>query len=112
MTAKERVAVADISLYTLEGTKIMPKIKNVLEYCQASNTIRQMPQNYMIAVQDEHGRWTCDADLASDKALAVKVFLALFEYDVRYGDGENLLKAVEHITALETSTFITVMKGK
>ena len=68
------------------------KRKNELAYCSYSNTIRQMPQNYMIAVRNENGMWLCDTDPASDKMLAVKVFLALFMHSVRYGSGENLLR--------------------
>ncbi len=72
--------------------------ENTLEFCSYSNTIRQMPQNYMIAYKADgsYQHWKCDADIACDKKLAVKVFLALFDFYVRYGSGENLIKVVEN----------------
>jgi hypothetical protein len=59
----------------------------------STKTIRQMPQNYLIA-HNESGRWICDPDLAADKKLCAKIFLALFEFKNKYGTGENLLTSI------------------
>jgi hypothetical protein len=64
-----------------------------LVFQEGSQTIRQMPENYLIAHR-EFGRWICDPDLAADKELATRVFLALFDFDTHYGDGLNLLAKV------------------
>lgn len=68
-------------------------MENVLIYQQNSDTIRQMPQNYLIAHR-ENGRWICDPDLAADKELSNRVFNALFEFENKYGTGLNLLSKV------------------
>ena len=65
-----------------------------LIYQQYSKTIRQVPANYLIAYQRD-GRWICDPDPAADKTLCTKLFLSLFEYDNRYGTGENLIKYIQ-----------------
>ena len=69
------------------------KIKRFLEYCEYSDTIRQMPENYCIAVR-RYGRWYMVPDIACNQRLAVKVFKALFDFDTLYGSAENLLKVV------------------
>jgi hypothetical protein len=63
-----------------------------LVYEVSSETIRQMPQNYLIAHWDVgQRRWLCDPDIAADKELATRVFLALFDFETRYNrDGLNL----------------------
>lgn len=65
-------------------------MENTLVFEKETQTIRQMPQNYLIAHQD-HGRWVCEPDLAADKNLVLRVFCALFSFDEKYGDGPNLL---------------------
>jgi len=71
-------------------------MKLTLIYCEYSGTIRQMPQNYMIAYQANAGTnyayWVCTPDIAADVELSVKVFKALFDFDIRHGSAENLLK--------------------
>ena len=72
-------------------------MKPVLVYCVKSQTIRQMPENYLIALRvGEKGyqRWVVDCDIAADKELATRVFQALFDYNTRYGEGLNLLSKV------------------
>jgi len=63
---------------------------NHLVYCKGSNTVRQMPQNYCVAVRHPHQSWKLDFDMAADRGLVVKVVDALFLFDNRYGTGENL----------------------
>ena len=68
-------------------------MKPILSYCSYSNTIRQLPQNYLIASQTVNG-WVCNPDLAADKNLATRVFLELFNYESKYGSGIELLSKV------------------
>ena len=75
-------------------------MENILIYQKGSETIRQMPQSYLIAYKN-HGNqvgqpehWICEPDISADKKLATRVFLALFDYDTKYGDGLNLLSKV------------------
>lgn len=68
-------------------------MENTLVYNEGSETIRQAPQNYLIA-HNVKGHWICEPDLAADKELATRVFIALFEYDAKYGSGLNLLAMV------------------
>lgn len=68
-------------------------MENILIYDEGSETIRQMPQNYLIAHKVK-GHWVCEPDLAADKELATRVFIALFDFDVKYGTGLNLLSMV------------------
>ena len=68
-------------------------MENTLIYNECSETIRQMPQNYLIAYRS-CSRWIVDCDISADKDLATRVFNAVFDYDTRYGDGLNLLSKV------------------
>ena len=62
-------------------------------YAEGSETIRQMPENYLLAHRRD-GRWLCEPDLAADRKLAVKVFKAILSYEVKYGNGEVVLAAI------------------
>ena len=69
----------------------------VIIHQEGSNTIRQMPQNYLIAYRTELGQsdhWNMDADLAADPYIVQKVCLALLDFETKYGTGENLIKAI------------------
>ncbi len=68
-------------------------MKPILSYEQGSETIRQLPQNYLIA-HKQNNRWICEPDLAADKKLANRVFNALFEFEAKYGSGLYLLSKV------------------
>jgi hypothetical protein len=74
-------------------------MKPILSFERSSNTIRQLPENYLIAHWlGDHplwGRWICDPDPACDRDLAVKVFLELFNFDSAYEkDGLVLLSKI------------------
>jgi len=87
-------------------------MENILVYEQGTDTIRQMPQNYLIAYRvGEKGyqRWVCDPDIAADKELATRVYLALFDFDTRYGDGLHLLSKVTPNSEGIHKDFIAVM---
>jgi hypothetical protein len=68
------------------------KKKQTLFYSKGSETIRQAPENYLIAKKDQN-RWVTDPDLACNQKFATKIFKALFIFDNVYGSGENLLKS-------------------
>ena len=55
-------------------------MKNEIVYCSYSETIRQMPQNYMIASKKntewgEQSSWYIDPDLAADPKIVCAVTL-------------------------------------
>jgi hypothetical protein len=67
-----------------------------LTYQEGSETIRQMPENYLIA-KKHLNRWITDPDMACNKTLATKVFLALFDFDTAYGTGKKVLETANKI---------------
>jgi hypothetical protein len=68
-------------------------MKPILCFCTYSNTIRQLPQNYLIAENSVNG-WVCNPDLAANKELSTRVFLELFNHDSKYSNGLTLLSKV------------------
>jgi len=67
----------------------------ILGYNVKTDTIRQMPENYLIAYRDGGGYWICNPDIAADKELATRVFLALFDFDTKWrSTGLELLAKV------------------
>lgn len=64
-----------------------------LVFNEYSETLRQMPENYLIAHADDfkYKRWVCEPDLAADKAICLKVFMALLEYENKYQKDGNVL---------------------
>ena len=67
-----------------------------LIFQKSSGTIRQMPENYIIA-RKTGSAWVCDPDLAADRTLVLQVFEIVITYKGRYGSGENLLDLVKNI---------------
>ena len=67
------------------------KKKAILIYNKLNNTVRQEPENYLIA-RKSGDRWISEPDLAADKGLCVRVYLELFNHSSKYGTGENLIK--------------------
>jgi hypothetical protein len=69
-------------------------MENELIYQEGSDTIRQDPQNYLIAHRED-GVWKCEPDLACDRGLANKVFNELLNYDSKYcKGGDELLSKI------------------
>lgn len=64
---------------------------NELIYETYSETIRQSPQNYLIAYKKDN-RWIVDPDMQADEDLCIKVFLERFNHSSLYGSGEFLIK--------------------
>ena len=60
-------------------------------HSKVTNTIRQEPENYVIAYR-VNGKWVSEPDLAADKDLCIRVYLELFNHSSKYGTGENLIK--------------------
>ena len=58
-----------------------------------TNSIRQVPDNYLIAYK-RYERWVIDPDRNSDKELCLLLLEAIFDYEVRYGDGYGVISAV------------------
>ena len=50
-----------------------------LAHCTYSNTIRQMPENYCLAVH-RNGAWYMEPDLAANKDIVVALTLSLMEH--------------------------------
>ena len=70
-------------------------MENYLVYNRASETIRQMPQNYLVAHSADEkatSKWICEPDLAADMDMCVKVFKLLLNYDFKYGTGISLIE--------------------
>jgi hypothetical protein len=65
---------------------------NTLVYQPGSDTIRQMPQNYLIA-HWEKGNWHMEPDLAADIDLVILVTRALMIYELKFEQDGNLLLA-------------------
>jgi hypothetical protein len=82
-------------------------------YSQSTETLRQAPQNYLVAHR-EHNRWVCEPDLAADRELVNVVFNLLLEHEFKYGTGKKL---VEHINktgerdpnGLEKGNWLTIL---
>lgn len=68
------------------------RFKKMLVYDKDSGTLRQMPENYMVAYWDY--RWLCEPDLACDEALVVEVFKLLFKFEYKYGSGERIVEQI------------------
>ena len=69
---------------------------NSVIYQPYSNTIRQVPENYLIAYRRIDG-WICDPDLAANKELCTIVFLELFNLKSKYGTGDELLMKIKSV---------------
>lgn len=57
--------------------------KPILKYCDYSETIRQWPQNYMVASY-HNKQWIVRPDMAVDIEVATKVFRYFHSWEVQY----------------------------
>ena len=77
------------------------KEKPYIVYNEYTDTIRQMPENYLIARRrNKYNYWIVDPDMAADQNLATEVFLALFIFDLKYESGPTVVK---HLSASLTT---------
>lgn len=66
-------------------------MESILSFCDYSQTIRQQPENYLIAAFNGT-KWICEPDLAASKTLCTRVFLELMNHESKYQkDGLKLL---------------------
>lgn len=64
-------------------------------YEKETGTIRQMPENYLLAYKHFHkGYWICDPDFAADWKIVKKLFrIIFFSHEIRWEyTGEALIK--------------------
>ena len=68
------------------------KIPKRVEWNEYTNTIRQQPGNYVIAVPSNEGkpsRWIIDPDAACDPSIARLAFdLCFTHHNVKWGSGQ------------------------
>ena len=55
-----------------------------ITHCTYSNTIRQMPQNYCLAVRRGGGEWIMFPDSAADKGIVVALTLSLMVHENKW----------------------------
>jgi len=56
-----------------------------ISHCTYSNTIRQFPQNYLLA-RFESGHWIMEPDLSADKGIVVALTLSLMEHSHKWNN--------------------------
>lgn len=67
------------------------------EYCSYSNTVRLMPENYMVTFH-HGGKWVCDPDTGMPYRLRMDVFSTMTtSHNLRWGSGEDLAAALNKI---------------
>lgn len=73
-----------------------PRPKQYLIFQEGSNTIRQMPENYLVAHFDNTQRcWICDPDLAAKEEFVLRTAKALLKWENKYQkDGNELLNRI------------------
>jgi len=71
---------------------------------ESTDTIRQVPENYLLAERVQI-RWVCDPDLACDKLLAHKVFMATLDYDWKYASGPAF---ANHVSAMSNMVSVVL----
>ena len=72
---------------------------STLYFCEYSNTIRQIPENYMLAAWcDKRKHWEMNPDLASNKEFIVGLTLALTSFETKYATcAETVIRSAESI---------------
>lgn len=71
-------------------------------YNEYSESIRQMPQNYLIAHKSNHA-WKCEPDLAADMDFATKVFRTInHSHANKYlATGEQIIEMASKLNMIE-----------
>lgn len=69
-----------------------------IKYCEYSNTIRLMPQNYLIALN--RGRWIMEPDLACPSKYVLVVTEVLKNHPCKYGSGETVINYANQLIAM------------
>ena len=68
--------------------------KNIA-YCKSSDTIRQMPENYILATRKYRGGWVMEPDLAADITFVLELTKVLMKHENKYGNPEKVIAAVK-----------------
>jgi hypothetical protein len=70
-----------------------------LTYQEGSGSIRQMPENYLVAHRRNHGGWISEPDLAADPSLCMKVYRTInHSYANKYvATGQEVIDMVEKL---------------
>lgn len=68
-------------------------------YCRHTDTIRQLPENYLLAHKNQRNAWVCDPDLAANKDLCLEIFKITLTFDGRYSAGEDFIETLEEAIA-------------
>lgn len=71
-------------------------------YCDYSQTIRLMPQNYLLAhkARPSNNYWVMEPDLAAPLGYVLLVTQVLMAFDCKYGTGEDIVHWCETLEAL------------
>lgn len=67
---------------------------NYLVAQEGGKSIRQYPQNYIMAWKNGDREWIIHPDLACDKELVMLMFKRNMEFEFRYCNAETLIKSV------------------
>lgn len=76
--------------------KTLSEVKNsALVFEENTQTLRLMPENYLVAIRPHAGRWILDPDAAVPVELVLKVQDVIHSnYDLKWGSGLRLLAAL------------------
>jgi len=72
--------------------------KSTIIYEEGSGTIRQMPENYMLA-HNHKGHWITDPDPAADWKIVKKLFrIIFFSHELRWTiNGAYIIERFNHV---------------
>lgn len=74
------------------------KAEESIFFCSYSGTIRQSPQNYLLAgIPGIRHEWMLMPDCAADKLIVMAVSLALLDSNAKTGSGATLINAAKKI---------------
>jgi hypothetical protein len=82
-----------VLIHSLKGKS---KKGKQFKFYLGSNTIRLMPQNYMVAFQS-YGHWIVDPDAAIDDKLAAKIFITLRKGELKFGHPDKCVTALNSL---------------
>ncbi len=60
-----------------------------ITYCGGSETLRQMPENYLLGIKHEEN-WLICPDKSAEIDIIISVFKTTFPYEARYLTGEEI----------------------
>jgi hypothetical protein len=74
-------------------------MKHTVEFDESTQTLRQMPENYLLAEKTESNGWICNPDMAADKELCNTIFNCVsFNYVIKWRwSGEQLAEGINFL---------------